>query len=406
MKVPAYVALLAVVIGTVCAQDENLLRVKLTPNKTKSVQIGGDLNVACDVNRPLSQLTHSFHVDFVMKSLDEEVILFKAPNEIVLTAAHFNVSLDQVYGNGIQLNLTTRNVTDHFDGRLICRVNTTPENVGQIKEDHLDIEILRPLDTFRLYLDDAGPITESTTDPVELDSGNHTVACVAEGSNPAPSVTLYLDDEEVPDVETKSDKMELKVTKFRTTVTASLNISSSDQQLLHCAAKSQFGDNPSIRFPIKIKQYDPEIICNGLEACEGQRNITISCTVDYTDLDITSFNYSLGSKEYNSEGDYNDEFVQVSKEQLSDTKVRVHLKLTKVEDWHFQTEFYMLVGHRDSRVSRRSVRLREIKDKCNCASFGASQITILWLCCLVAFISLTGQANRIKCAQSSDFKLK
>uniref|UniRef100_A0A0B7A775 Uncharacterized protein n=1 Tax=Arion vulgaris TaxID=1028688 RepID=A0A0B7A775_9EUPU len=173
--------------------------------------------------------------------------------------------------------------------------------------------------------------------------------------------------------------MEANVIKYRTTITGRipLNVLQSNQ-VFECSATSRLGDKHTVGLPFKVKVYDPKIVCNNSEAHVGKRYPMLVCTVDYEGLSIKSFKYELGSRDAVQEGTQNDEFVEVERKQISDTKAIVTLNLYKAKKWHFDTEFYLVVEHTDGHSTRESVRLFETPGGNGSSRFsGASLVTLI-----------------------------
>lgn len=72
-----------------------------------------------------------------------------------------------------------------------------------------------PLEGLHLKFGTFDPISKDLIDPVEIDSGVYTVECIAEGSNPAPTVKLYLHNTEITDVVSDTNKMEGELLKYK-----------------------------------------------------------------------------------------------------------------------------------------------------------------------------------------------
>uniref|UniRef100_A0A0B7AGF7 Ig-like domain-containing protein n=1 Tax=Arion vulgaris TaxID=1028688 RepID=A0A0B7AGF7_9EUPU len=137
---------------------------------------------------------------------DSQVILTQG-RTIVTSNPRYTVDFVPVPGNGILVKFTIANVTDEDEGMYICQARVHTDKGWEIQgNDSVNIRVLRALDDLLLKFDNNTAISKNVIDPIEVNSGVHTVICIAEGSNPAPTVNLYLNGSEVQIIHTMIDK--------------------------------------------------------------------------------------------------------------------------------------------------------------------------------------------------------
>jgi hypothetical protein len=351
--------------GITYAQEPSPLEVHFQNTAKREVTAGEHLKFFCNINRDLLfVVTNIVEIVRTTAISGQVAILTQLAKRIEAEPAFYNVSIENQNDKTVRVVFDIIRVRDIDEGTLTCRVRPNEDNPNDPKaEDSVKIVVKRPLDVLYLKFDDLEDIFHSMVDPIEVDSGEHTVQCSAEGSNPAPaSVNLYLHGDKVTNVVSKTDQMETSVVKYKTSITGTVLLTvANTMQEFECTAASQLGDSHSVKLPIKLKVYDPKISCNDSEAFKGKWYPVLTCTVDYEGLNIKNFKYELGNtKESVLEGQQNKDFVQVEREQITKTRARVLLKLYQAQDWHFKTNFYLVVEHADGHVTRESVRLREI----------------------------------------------
>ncbi|BFZ01161.1 hypothetical protein BsWGS_04201 [Bradybaena similaris] len=353
--------LFMIVIGVACAQDQPPLRVAFENPAPRKVSAGESLTFVCHINRDIMYALQNY-VEIVRRSVDNtETILTQASKRVEAEPGFYEVKITPTAENTIRLEFQIVKARDIDEGHVICRARPAEDKPNEeTAQQEVQIVILRPLDTLHLKFGNFDAISASTKDPIEVESGKYQVQCIAQGSNPEPAdVSLYLHGTKIT-ATPNPEKMDADVIKYRTTITGEveLKVSNSNQEI-ECSAASTLGDSHSVKLPIKIKVYDPKIVCNDSEAYVGKWYPVLTCTVDYEGLNIKRFRYDLGNKDEIQEGTQNKDFVEVRREQISETSARVVLNLYQAKRWHFNTEFYLVVEHEDGHITRETVRLHE-----------------------------------------------
>ncbi|BFY98025.1 hypothetical protein BsWGS_01066 [Bradybaena similaris] len=336
--------------GVVYAETLAPLSVKFNSSGILFTQESELLTFGCEINRNLSYVARN-NIVIVRKSATEgsEYNVSEYPNNLNRDS-NYKTDFNQVPENGIFITLNISKVRYIDEGKFICRVK---DSDGSTVEDVLDVEIKKPLNNLSLEFNGSYLISTTVHEPIEEFAGNYTVACIANGSNPAPSVYLLLNENEVRNSATQTLKLEGKLKQYKTIVNATIPIKFSDSiQEIKCNASSQLGDNRTVTIHVKTKNRDPEVYCNKTEAYEGQKHPNLTCMVEYEGFNITKFSYydEVHTVEIP------EEHIQI----LPDKKIRVFLKLDEAKDWHFK-DFYLLLSHSDGHVTRVSVKLHKIE---------------------------------------------
>ncbi|BFY98024.1 hypothetical protein BsWGS_01064 [Bradybaena similaris] len=351
------VFLTALIALSAVVQAQPNLSVKFLESNVE-VAVQERQRITCELNRTLLDLVNNIDVEIVRQSVDNatEKILSRGARKVAAEPPdYYSVMISENPGIGIKIKFEFLKVRVQDEGRYLCRVKPNDDDTVVLGQDSINVVVLKPVENVYLKFGNYDPISSSQTDPVEVDAGNYPVVCTAEGSNPAATVHLHVDGKPVHKQTTQTNKTDSHLIQFRTVVTGEVLFTFSNSRgTVECVVQHQLG-NKSLTFPFKTKVYEPEIYCNDTEAYPGQRHPVLTCTVDYKGLNIKSFRYeATGTKKA--------VFQEVSKEHLSNTTVRVHLKLETAQDWHFETEFYMVVEHQDGHLTRQSVRLHKIPD--------------------------------------------
>ncbi|CAG5120913.1 unnamed protein product [Candidula unifasciata] len=323
------------------------------------VALLGQLRIACEVNRTLLDLVNDIEVEIIRQSPNNETetVISRGARKLTAEPNYYNVMVSENPGFGVIINFEFLEVRRHDEGNYVCRIKQN-SNAVVLGEDSMAIIVLKPVEKLYLKFGNSGPISSSWVDPVVVDAGTYPVVCTAEGSNPPATVRLYLDGKHIQEVSTKTDKMESHLKEFRTVVTGEVSlVFSKSSGSVECVAEAQLGDKRSVKLPFKAQVYDADIICNDTEAYPGENNVVIACIVDNQGLKVKSVRYELADKESQQSGLNSLAAEDVNIERLSETKIRVYLRLQRAEDQYFKSEFRLLVELEDGHVTRQSVRL-------------------------------------------------
>ncbi|CAL1542268.1 unnamed protein product, partial [Lymnaea stagnalis] len=260
----------------------------------------------------------------------------------------------------LHLILNILKVRDEDDGFLVCRVEHQVENERQ--EDKIEIIVQRPLESLKLKINDS-VVDKSMSEKLELESGSYDISCIAEGSNPATTdVHIFFDGNKVNHKDPVSEPIKGGLRKYRTTIDSQLNLTAPNNgAFLECNAKSSLGDSLSVKFPIIVIMYEPEIVCNDTYASIGEIHHVLKCTVYHQQSKLKSFKYFIDNVEIEA-GDQSSSYDDVTTKNISPDQTVVELRINKVVESHFAANFYLVLEHVDRHVTRHPVKLHKIEE--------------------------------------------
>lgn len=248
------------------------------------------------------------------------------------------------------------------------------------KNASLKVIVLRDNDKLQMKFGDYDFFSESMSAPFEVDAGKYSVACQSEGSNPATeNLRIFWKGEEIKGSAVKSEKMSTPLTKYRSMISAEVEIEVADSaEYVECVAESKLGNKLTTKAPIKVNVYDPEVECTDNDTYLGKRYLVLSCIVTEAGHEIESYAYEHGKTgEMIVVDTQNSQFDEVIKEDLGNSKVRVDLKLHKVADSHF-TNYYLIITQKSGHITRVPVTLTKVEGPTDSSSIiGASLVTVV-----------------------------
>lgn len=317
----------------------------------------------------------------------EEVVLSKAGNLEDGFPVYYSADIDPKTDETIMF-LNILKVRDEDDGYLVCRVEH--HTLGEKEEDKIEIIVQRPIDSLKLKINDK-VFTNSMVEPFELDSGTHDFSCISEGSNPAVTdIQIFLHGKKVSNEDPVSELISGDLRKYRTTISTRLDIASSQTgEDLECTAKSSLNDSFTIKFPISVRVYEPEILCNDSYAKLGQMNHIIMCTVNHQDSKLKLFKYYINNEEVRA-GQQSSDFNDVTKEDVSPGQTVVKLRLNKVTEDSFDDTYQLVLEHQDGHISRKFISLHQTAgdaDEGNSSKFLFASLATVLLCVISVTLS-------------------
>ncbi|GFN73789.1 hypothetical protein PoB_000029500 [Plakobranchus ocellatus] len=348
------------------------------------VELGAKVNLDFSVNRNLMfimtnsvQLLRERKVDGKMKTdLMTESAMLKVDDK----SEYYEIKTGTVDMNAKTANMVfnIKAVRDDDDATFICKaINSTS---GEETNSSLQVIVLRPNDKLSLQFASEEAFSESMDTPLEVDAGVYSVTCTSEGSNPATeNIKIYWNGEEVQTSKPITEKMVTSLSKYSSVVTGEVSVELANSgQDVECVAVSRLGDQLTTKVPIKVNVYDPTVQCSSTTAFVGKRYPVLSCTIDEKGHDIETYAYEFGKTgDTIYVGEQSEEFDEVIKTDLGDSKVKVDLKLHRVKDTHF-SEYYLIITHKSGHVTREAVVLTEVEGpKDSSSTFGVSLAAVL-----------------------------
>lgn len=255
-----------------------------------------------------------------------------------------------------------------------------------------NVTVVKKLAELHLQFHEREPISSKPEDSVEVEAGSYPVKCIAEGSNPATDdVTLHLDGNAVTlEGEAKMEMMEGDIRQFKTTVMGNVELEGRTAVYeVECVATDKSGDTLSTKLDLKVMVQEKEDVkCEETKAKEGDMAVSLVCTLD-TSLNITSLAFEVGKtgEVFEVGGEMTNSNFTVTSMRSVSGKATVSLTLAKAEDWHFDSDFYLVITATDGSTRKEPLTLtKSDSDGGNGNCLTASLGWILFFAIAVLFI--------------------
>ncbi|GFR74221.1 hypothetical protein ElyMa_003885900 [Elysia marginata] len=366
------------------------LEVSFKDPSDRYVELGAEVNLEYVINRsPLFGLkNHVYLWRNTMKDgkLTQGLLSDTGKLSDAGIPEFYNVEID-TDAPELTIRFKIKKVRDIDDATIQCQVVEKSSNLE--KNISLNIIVLRDNDKLQMkFGKESEFFSESMTSKFEVDAGKYPVECQAEGSNPATDkIHVFWKGEEVQASAPTIEKMDTPLQKYRSTVKAEIDIVLADSgQNVECVATSKSGNKLTIKAPIKVNVYVPEVKCVNGDAHKGKRYSVLSCFVNETGHDIESYAFEFGKTGHIVKvGDQNAEYDEVTKEDLGNNEVRIDLTLYQVKDTHF-SDYYLIIEQKNGHVTKKMITLNEVEgpnDK-DSSSMNVASLVTLAVCALCA----------------------